>query len=120
MSGGEDLAPALAKLVRAAGHLPQVSEGISYGTPALKVGKKLLARVKDAATIVIMCPIEEKELLISAASDLYYETDHYRGWPSLLVRIEAIPEAELALRLERAFRMQAPKSLVRKLDEASG
>jgi hypothetical protein len=109
----EDLSPAFAKLVAAAEGLAEVEQGASYGTPALKVRKKLLCRVKDADTVVVMCPLEEKELLIEAAPAFYFETDHYRGWPAILVRIHAVPADELRLRLSRAWQMHAPKSLVK-------
>ena len=33
--------------------LPDIVETTSYGTPALKAGKKLLTRVKDAHTAVL-------------------------------------------------------------------
>lgn len=97
----------------AAAGLAEIEQTTSYGTPALKVRKKLLCRVKDADTVVVMCPLEEKELLIEAASGYYFETDHYRGWPSILVRVHLIPTDELRLRLSRAWQMQAPKSLVK-------
>lgn len=99
-------------LLAAASGLPGVVESTSYGTPALKVGKKLLARVKDAATIVLMCPLDEKELLLEAAPEIYFETDHYRGWPAILVRADAIPADEIRLRLEQAWTRQAPGRLV--------
>lgn len=51
---------------------------------------------------------------MEAAPDLNFQTDHYKGWPSMLVRIHAIPVAELRKRLERAFLMQTPKSLAKK------
>ena len=73
-------------MVAAAEGLAEIAPGTSYGTPALKVRKKLLCRVKDAETVVVMCPLEEKELLIKAAPEFYFETDHYRGWPAILVR----------------------------------
>ena len=44
-------------------------------------------RVKDADTVVLMCPLEEKEMLIEAAPEIYFETDHYKGWPAILVRV---------------------------------
>ena len=110
----EDFAPAFAKLIEAAQGLPEIEQGMSYGTPAIKVRKKLLSRVKDADTVVMMCRIEEKELLMEAAPDLYFQTDHYKGWPSMLVRIHVIPAKELRKRLERAFLMQAPKTLAKK------
>lgn len=62
-----------------------------------------------------MCPLEEKELLMAAAPDIYFETDHYKGWPAILVRIHTISTAELALRLDRAFAMQAPKAVLKAL-----
>ena len=100
------------KLRQAALGLPEIEESTSYGTPALKVRKKLLARVKDAETVVLMCPLEEKEVLLSAAPDIFYETDHYKGWAAILVRIHQITPDELRHRLERAWRLQAPKRLL--------
>ena len=97
----------------AASGLAEIEQTTSYGTPAFKVRKKLLCRVKDADTVVVMCPLEEKELLIEAAPEHYFETDHYRGWPSILVRVHLIPADELRLRLGRAWQMQAPNSLMK-------
>lgn len=74
---------------------------------------KFLCRVKDPDTVVLMCPLEEKEMLMAAAPDIYFETDHYKGWPAVLARIHTISVAELALRLERAFVMQAPKAILK-------
>ena len=107
----DDLSPAFAKLVAAAEGLPEIEQTTSYGTPSLKVRKKFLCRVKDADTVVVTCPLEEKELLIEAAPEFYFETDHYKGWPAILVRVHAIPADELSLRIKRAWQMQAPKSL---------
>jgi len=100
--------------------LPDIEEGTSFGTPSLKVCGKLLTRLKDADTLVVRCPPEEKALLIEAAPDIYFQTDHYKGWPALLVRLSRINDAELRHRLERAWRFQAPAKLVRWLNgEAS-
>lgn len=43
----DDFAYALARLRKAAAGLPEVEEGTSYGTPALKVRGKLICRIKD-------------------------------------------------------------------------
>jgi hypothetical protein len=91
--------------------LPELTEGTSYGTPALKVKGKSFTRLKDAGTLVLMLPIEQKELLLEAAPDIYFETDHYRGWPAVLVRLAAIPDDELAQRLVDAWRFRAPPRL---------
>lgn len=100
-------------LAVAAARLPETTESTSYGTPALKVRKKLLARVKDADTVVLVCSFEDKEMLLATAPDLYFETDHYRGWPLVLVRIHDIGIDELRHRLEKAWLMQAPKTLAK-------
>ncbi len=111
---------AFRKLSGALAGLPDVAEGKSYGYPSFKLGKKFLCRVKDADTIALMCPLEEKEMLLAAAPDVYFETDHYKGWPTVLVRIHDIDAAELHHRLRRAWLMQAPKSLARNFLAAEG
>ena len=108
--------PAFENLRLAAAGLPGIVESTSYGTPSLHVGRKFLCRVKDPATIVLMCPLEEKEMLVEAAPDVYFETDHYRGWPAILVRVERIAPAELRHRLRRAYLMQAPGKLSKRLE----
>jgi hypothetical protein len=92
--------------------LPGIEESTSFGTPALKVGGKLLMRVKDADTLVFRSPIEMKEILIESAPEIYFETDHYKGWPAALVRLSKISDAELQQCLQRAWRLQAPKKLI--------
>lgn len=109
----DDLSGTFERLKRAADDLSGVVEGTSYGTPALKVGKKMLARVKDAGTVVIPCPLDEKEMLLSAADAVYFETDHYKGWPYVLIRMAAISDEELRHRLERCWLAQAPKALLK-------
>lgn len=109
----DDLSSAFDKLYAAAEGLPEVVEGTSYGTPSLQLRKKLLCRVKDADTVVVMCPLEEKEMLMEADPQLYFETAHYKGWPAMLVRIHEIPLDQLRTRLERAWLMRAPKSLAK-------
>ena len=61
---------------RRAGAPPSRYRGrhLPYGTPALRVRSKPLVRMKDAGTLVLMCAMEEKELLMEAAPDIYYQT----------------------------------------------
>jgi hypothetical protein len=108
-----DLLPAFEKLKLAAADLPQVEPSAWCGTPALKVGKRSLCRVKDPDTVVLMCSLEEKEMLMAAAPSIYFETDHYKGWPAILARIHEIPLDELRHRLEQTWLRAAPKRLVK-------
>jgi hypothetical protein len=96
--------------------LPGVEQGTSHGASALRVQKKFLACMKDADTLVIHCPLEEKELLKEAAPHIFWETDHYKGWPGILIRLSAISDDELAHRLTIAWRMRAGKRLISQFD----
>jgi hypothetical protein len=96
--------------------LPDLEESTSYGTPALKVRNKLVIRIKDEDTVVIMCPLEEKEILMAGAPDIYFETAHYSGWPAILARLSQLKDEELQHRLEKAWRYRAPKRVVARFD----
>ncbi len=99
------------KLAMAA-KLPAVAAGKWYGTPGLLVKGKGFMRVKDADTLVFRCGMEEKELLMEAAPAIYFETDHYKGWPAVLVRLSHISDPELRQCIVRAWRAVAPRKLV--------
>ena len=105
------------RVVRLA-NLPGVEVGTSYGTPALKVKKKLIARMKeDGVTVVIpTSSIDEKEFLIATEPDVYFQTDHYRAWPHVLVRLPVVTDARLREMLEAAWRREAPAKLVKEHD----
>lgn len=103
-----------ARVVRVASHLPGVEVGTSYGTPALKVKKKLLARMKeDGETVVIpTSSIDEKEFLIATEPEVYFQTDHYRAYPHVLVRLQVVTDNRLREMVEAAWRRAAPAKLV--------
>ena len=98
--------------------LPGFVQSTSYGTPALKLGSTFLARIRENDILAIYCPIEEKPLLLEAASEIYFETDHYRGWPYILIRLGQITNEELEHRIRIAWHARAPARL-RKLAGAS-
>lgn len=100
------------KAAIAATKLPGVEEAMSYGSPSLKVKGKFLTRVREPGVLVLMCALEEKEFLMQNNPDVYFETDHYKGWPAVLIRLSKISDAELKHRLQVAWRMQAPQKLV--------
>jgi len=91
--------------------LPEVTKGTSYGTPALLVRGKSFARLKEAGVLVVMCALEEKDMLIELAPQLYFQTDHYKGWPAMLVRLDVVSDQDLTQRLIAAWRQKAPKRL---------
>lgn len=106
--------------VRALGRaLPEVEESTSYGTPALKVRGKLMARLKeDSETLVLRSDFLDREALIQVAPDLFFFTDHYRDYPWVLVRLASIERDHLAELLADAWRRVAPKALIKRHDAA--
>ena len=80
--------------------LPQTELSTSYGKPAVKVnGKAFLYTGREPDSFAVATPLEEKELLIETGPDTFWESDHYRGWPAVLVRYGS-PERD---RIERVI-----------------
>jgi hypothetical protein len=75
--------------------LPNVEEGTSYGTPALKVKGKLFVRLREEGdAIVVRTTFEQREGLMADDPKTHYITDHYREYPWVLVRLSAVrPDA---------------------------
>jgi hypothetical protein len=96
--------------------LPEVEEGTWFRTPAWKVRKKSFARIREDGALVVLVDLGEKEMLMTAEPEIFYETPHYHGYPAVLVRLENIPDDELAEVLEDSWRRKAPKRLVKERD----
>src|ERR1700722_1022286 len=101
----------------AARELPGVEDSTSYGTPALKVRGKLLARLHQSGEcLVLRTDLLDREILLQSDSHVFYITDHYRDHPWVLVRFSAVDAGALPDLIERAWRLVAPKTLVAKYD----
>jgi hypothetical protein len=75
--------------------LPGVEESTAYGAPALKVHGKLLAcvpahRSAEPGSLVVRVGFDDRAELLADASDLYYVTDHYLNYTSVLVRLSRV------------------------------
>jgi len=88
---------------------PGVIEGTSYGTPAFRVGKKFLARLREDGDLVLKVGDVQSEFLIEAEPDIYYITDHYRGWGSVLIRLSQIRPVAFQYVFEETWRQFASK-----------
>ena len=97
--------------------LPGVEEGLSYGTPGFRVRAKFLARMwEDGQVLVVRCGDTERDLRMQADPETFFITDHYRGYPTVLIRLSRVTPAELREVLQEAWRRQAPKRLVQQHD----
>jgi hypothetical protein len=55
----------------------------------------------------------EKQALLAADPTKFFTEPHYNGFPAILVRLSAISPEELAELLTEAWRIQAPRALVK-------
>jgi hypothetical protein len=103
--------------------LPATTEKPSYGEPGFRVKDKLFACVRereDQEVLVAWCAdLGEKEALLASDPDKFFTTPHYDGHASVLVRLAAVDEDELAEVLADAWRARAPRRLVQALDEST-
>jgi hypothetical protein len=105
----------------AAQAFPGVVDSTSYGTPALKVRGKLLARLHQSGEcLVLRAELLDREILLQSDPRVFYITDHYRDYPWVLVRFSAVDAGALPELIERAWRLLASKSLVAKYDGGKG
>jgi hypothetical protein len=102
---------------------PGVEDGTAYGFPALKVHGKLLAcvpanRSAEPGSLVVSVDFDDRAELLAADPDVYYVTDHYVGYNSVLVRLSCVNPDVLRDLLGMAYkfvtRSAAPRSPARK------
>ena len=98
--------------------LPEVEEGKSYGSPALKVRGRMFAclaihRSAEPNTLAVRIEFDRRDELIAAEPETYYLTDHYVNYPCVLVRLARIHEDALRDLLLMGWRfMSTTKQLV--------
>ena len=99
--------------------LPGVTEQPSYSTPGFKLGTKFLARLhQDGKSLVIKIGFDEREMLMAADPESFYITDHYKGYPAMLVGLASVPVETLRRLLEQSWRQIASKRAVLAYDAA--
>jgi hypothetical protein len=100
--------------------LPDVMVSTYYGTPALKLGGRMLAcmashRSAEPDTLVVRVDFDRRDLLIAEDPATYYLTEHYAGYPSVLVRLSRVrPETLRDLLLVAWRTVSREKPLVRR------
>jgi hypothetical protein len=97
---------------------PGVEEGLSYGTPGLKVRGKFLTRLRleDDSVVFTEVGFDERELLLEADPQTFHLTPHYEPYPAVLGRLSHLDAATVRRLLERRWRIAAPKTLVKAFD----
>jgi hypothetical protein len=58
--------------------------------------------------LAVRCAADDKERLLASDPGKFFTTDHYRGFPAVLVYLDCIDEQEIRSLLAAAWRCQAP------------
>lgn len=96
--------------------------GTSYGTPALHVKKKFMARLRDDdPDVMVLKPVydDEQQFLMETQPDVFFLTDHYRGYPTILLRLSKVDPDQLRDLITESWRRLAPKKLVAEYDASA-
>jgi len=95
---------------RIARALPGAAEGIAYRTPAFRVAGRFWFRLReDADTLAVRIDFDTRDMLMQARPQAFFVTDHYRGYPAVLVRLSKVRRPESKALLEQSWRQVAPK-----------
>lgn len=89
--------------------LPGTEEVTAYGSPAIKVRGTLMAgipvnKAAEPNSLMIRIDFDQRDAMIEEAPQKYYIKDHYAPYPSVLVRLSQITEAELRDLLNTSWR----------------
>jgi hypothetical protein len=79
---------------------PDLHETTMYGSPALKLGNRLVAclaihRSAEPGSLVIRTDFEQRSALVRDDPETYYVTDHYARHPVVLVRLARLQHDQL-------------------------
>ena len=92
------------KIVDYALSLQGTEAATHFGKPTVKAnGRALISPGREAGSFVLHIDPATKLLLLETDPSTYWQTPHYEGWPSLLVRYDsADPERVLAM-VEKSY-----------------
>ncbi|MGZ3999937.1 MAG: MmcQ/YjbR family DNA-binding protein [Mucilaginibacter sp.] len=95
--------------------LPGATEGMCFGTPAFYVNKKLLARMWENGEVLVVRN-EERGKWIQAEPEIFFVTDHYRNYPSMLINLSKVLPEDLEKLLTNAWMGRASKNQVKEYE----
>ena len=105
---GFDLVAEVARVI------PEVEKVAYPRGRGLKIRGKLLAceaihKSAEPNSLMVRIGSDEREVLLATDPDTYYLTDHYRGYPAILVRLSKIRRKALGELLEIAAEFVSAK-----------
>ena len=95
--------------------LPDVEDSTIHGAPSLKVRGRLLAcqaihRSAEPNTLAVRIDFEQRAELMAADPRVYYVTDHYVNYPTVLARLSQIDRVSLQDLLQLSWRFVSSRT----------
>jgi hypothetical protein len=100
--------------------LPDVVMEKWWGTPCPKInGKGFMSPGREEGSFALMVTQAEKQILIETDPETFWQTDHYRNYPMLLVRFGNPARERVELYIQRAWwdRAKKPQRLAAGMSE---
>ena len=94
--------------------LPDVEESTIHGAPSLKVRGRLLTcpalhRSAEPGSLAVRIGFDQRAELLATEPRVYYVTDHYVNYPTVLVRLSQVHRDSLRDLLGMAWRFVSAK-----------
>jgi hypothetical protein len=79
---------------------PDLEESTMYGSPAIKLGKRLVACIPshksaEPGSLAVRTDFDQRPALLSEEPKTYYLTDHYANHPVVLVSLARMQQDQL-------------------------
>jgi hypothetical protein len=112
----------LRRVRRICAALPETTEKLSHGEPTFFVRKKVFAMFSNNhhndghVAVMVPAPPGVQTMLIEASPEKFYKPPYVgvRGWVG--IELARIGDEELASHISEAWRLIAPKTLLKKLE----
>src|SRR5262249_17102272 len=99
--------------------LPDVEVGVSWGSPALKVNRRMFAVIPspksaEPRSLCVCVPFADRDELLAEDPETYYVKDHYLGYPCVLVRLDRVNPDALRDLLRMGWAAESKKRPIRR------
>lgn len=101
--------------------LEGITEAVSWGQPTLKAFGKIWFywNPKEDAPVFKVASLDERDMLIEAAPDIFFTTDHHRPYALVLARPAKLDPQWARENLMRVWKAQAPRRILKRWEESA-